>query len=376
MIAIRRQSTVQTKMPTIFERLANLCATRACLARTSRIHSNKHTSSTFSLVRDHVQELSPASIVDGLCEHSAGESFGIQIFDGYQAVFVDDLSRQLVVKVCTLLADMLVRPLKQYDSLAAPIRAFLATRYAPLSNPQCPMSVAVVARVFDSHAIAQNRKGSQPNVNTNGFIAERKRPGCDFAGEDGKPSSGFALNRQSLRCAIDRLMQLYSDSANFRQLQMSGVGGESVLCIGQGSIARKRLKARISRFFPAIHSEKKTFVSLVRPAQHVLQNLRVDTLRVFSLNLNFPQLGALRIVANAFTFELPSVTPFLKRGVVKLTANRKLSIECFRLPFARIDSVFETAYYLFSQSVNLNDQRFVLRSGSFGVSASFEPFVF
>ena len=63
--------------------------------------------------------------MNGLRQHSTGESLHVQILDGDHAVVVDQLRRQLVLEVPPLIADVSVRPLQQPDRLApAVVRLF------------------------------------------------------------------------------------------------------------------------------------------------------------------------------------------------------------------------------------------------------------
>lgn len=85
-------------MPALAKCLSDFCPTQAGLRSASRIHSNKHTPSIFRFVRDHVQELPPASIVNRLAHSSASKPLNVQILSGDQSILVDQSARQLMVK--------------------------------------------------------------------------------------------------------------------------------------------------------------------------------------------------------------------------------------------------------------------------------------
>ena len=77
-IATQRQSTGWTHVPALAERLGYKDATlRAALCGAGRVHRHQGPSSFFHFDSQDVQELAPASIVYGLCQHRAGQSFDV-----------------------------------------------------------------------------------------------------------------------------------------------------------------------------------------------------------------------------------------------------------------------------------------------------------
>lgn len=164
MITIRRQSARQTKMPAILERLANLCATDARLRSASRVDLNKYTPGAFSLVRDHVQKLSPASIINRLCQHSRSQAFCIQILDRYQPKIINQATANFVVEVAPLRLYVAVGALQENDRLAPSIRALLTPRQSPLGDTQRGVPVPIVSRILNGRTVAKRGEVSQPNI--------------------------------------------------------------------------------------------------------------------------------------------------------------------------------------------------------------------
>src|SRR5690349_111772 len=125
MIAIRRQSTVQTKMPALSQRLANLCPTETCLTCTTRINFHEQPTSLFRFVGQHISEYRPRRIVNGLGKPSARQSLDIQVFYRNQPVLVNNLARFFVQEIAALIADVVVESLKQHYRFPSAIRSLL-----------------------------------------------------------------------------------------------------------------------------------------------------------------------------------------------------------------------------------------------------------
>src|SRR5689334_24666081 len=113
MIPLSRQAALIALMPSDIKGLRDVRSTETCLARPARVNLDEITPGAFSLVRDFIHKCRPSGIVDGLCQHSAGKSFDVQIFDGDQAVTVNNFTRFLVMKIGALLSDVRVRALQK-----------------------------------------------------------------------------------------------------------------------------------------------------------------------------------------------------------------------------------------------------------------------
>jgi hypothetical protein len=339
MITRSRQSTIQTKMPPIGERLADFCATDARLRSASGIHSNKHAPGAFSLVRDHVQELSPACIIDRLREHPRSQAFYIQILDRDQSVFVDQLPRFFVVKVRALTADVSVYALKNLHGLTPPVRAFCATAYTPLRDPQAGSPRAVVARILNRSAVAQSRQRSQSNVHADCVRVEGQRLRLNFASQDRKPSACFTFDGQRLDRAFDWSVEFDSDVADLRDAEL--VTGQSVadLSEGHGVITTNRLETRIARLLLYLHATKERLKGQINTLQDIFKGVGVYFGYVRANGFDFCKLTCLRFIPNRLAFYPPSIAPFLKSGIVKLAADCQLPVERLCLPLAWIDSV-------------------------------------
>jgi hypothetical protein len=116
--------------------IRDVTALAAHLSRVSGIYLDYHNTSLFRFVLQHVQEGTPTNVGYGLSEASPGETFDVQILMGDQTVGIDQFTRQLVVKVQSLVGDMLVKRRYALDGLLSAVTSPLASREMPLRPSQ------------------------------------------------------------------------------------------------------------------------------------------------------------------------------------------------------------------------------------------------
>lgn len=195
-------------MPAVFELLSDLGTTDAtALAGATRIDRHEQTTGTLSLVRQLGEKTAPTGIVHSLGQHSTGQAFDIQIFDGNQAKVLHQPMRQFVVEVLTLVANVRVSGLKLPHGPAATVTAFLAPRHFALGAPEPLLSRPVLARVGDDRAVRQDREALQTHVDTDSQQRSGQRLGFNFDAEADVPLACFALERDGLDLSVHRPMQ-------------------------------------------------------------------------------------------------------------------------------------------------------------------------
>ena len=80
------------------------------LARSKRIDGREPSPGAFGLVRKLSKECRPSCIVYRFSQPATGQTFYVQVFDKNYSVAVDDLSRQLVLKIVALVENFAVNP--------------------------------------------------------------------------------------------------------------------------------------------------------------------------------------------------------------------------------------------------------------------------
>ena len=156
MVTALRQATILTLMPALSQSLQYARPAGACLARAEWILSNKSPASIFRFVGNHAQELSPSGIVNTFSEHPSRQAFDIQIFNCDNSEVINQPATNLVMKVSTLIGDVLMNLAKQDHSFATTVRAFLSTSYFALSASQFRLRFSIPARVRNLRAVAQS----------------------------------------------------------------------------------------------------------------------------------------------------------------------------------------------------------------------------
>src|ERR1035438_9271585 len=144
MISTSRQSAGGAIVPTICESLGYSVPAHARLRRSARVNLNQSSTGACSLVDEHCNEHRPSSIVDGLRQHSTGETLHVQILNGNHAVRVNQFARQFVLKVGPLVAHVDVGALEQPHSLASSVATLLPSSHLPLATAQARLRIPIV----------------------------------------------------------------------------------------------------------------------------------------------------------------------------------------------------------------------------------------
>lgn len=321
------------------ERLRDFCAAQTVLRCPTRINLHEHASGALSLVREHEKKVRPSRIIDRLRQHSACESFDIQIFDRDQPVAVNEFPRFFVMEVAALVADVIVKPLKQKNGFAPAVRSFLAPRYTPLQSAELRLGRTEPTRVLNLCAIAQSRERSQSDINADHVRIERQWLVIALNRKQRKPSSGFAFDREGFDRPFEWSVKFYADVSDLREPQL--VPGKRVTYLPkrQTVITTHRSEARITRLVSLIHATEESLESQVYTLQRVFQDERTDVRNVFPPIFDFPQLQILIEPRDRFALTLPCFTALLQRRVVQLAAHRKLIVQCLFLRLGGIDAV-------------------------------------
>src|ERR1700736_3076383 len=233
MISRRRQAALRTLMPTLTERFRYACAAETSLRCAARIHFHQHPTSFFRFVGELCDERRPAGVVDRLGQHAAGKSFDVQIFDSDYAVFTDQPSTSLMVRISALVSDVRVCALQQFNRFAATMGAFLSPRYLSLRFAELPLCFAVESRILNLGPVRDRCKTHHTNIEANAFCAYGQRRGFAFYGEAGVPASRFALDSKRLNRPLKRPVQFDSHVSNLGQAQPAILEREPRLSVGE-----------------------------------------------------------------------------------------------------------------------------------------------
>lgn len=345
MISLTNQAACRANMLPLRECLTHIRATETSLTRAARVNFHQNASGSFSLLRDLLDETRPSGVVYGLREHSRSQTFHVQILDCNQPVLIDDLPTQLVVEVGSSVSDRDVYALKQDNSLASTMRAFLASIYAPLRDSQSAFRVPIVSRIVDLRSVAQRGEMSQSNVNPDHAGIKRQRLGLNLTRKQRKPATSFAFDRKSFDFTLDRSCEIDSHKADLRESRFVPVERVANLSEGQAAISTNGSKSGIARFLSPLNSRKETVECALDALQRVLQRCCRHLCDIWSVGLYVGQLIRLIKIPNIFAVNAPRVAPLLKCGVVKLGTQREVTSQRFLLPLGWVNSEFKNSYH-------------------------------
>jgi hypothetical protein len=342
MIATLRQATTRATVPTLRKRLGDWSPANAGLTLTARVNLDELASGTFSLVRKFAQEGSPSSIVNGLRQHAAGESFDIQIFGNDDAVAVNQRSRDFVVKVGSLVLNLRVLSLQQHNCFPAPIRPLVfTTSYGALGHTKLALSVTVQTRIVNFSAVAKGSEGCQTHINPDCCGRRRHRDFVSFNGEDGKPTSSLTLDRDSLDLPVNRT-EFDLDLPHALDASHSAVKPASIP-IGRKAktvVSAAGFEAGESRLFATLNATKERLERLIEASEKVLTAGKVGNSNQ-ALDPHLFQLACLIVIVDRLPANPVCPDTFFKSAVAEVARFAKLIRQRRSLLPVRVDPVLE-----------------------------------
>ena len=192
-------------------------STRATLARSTRIDRRKPSPGAFGLVQKFSKECRPSCIVYRFSQPATGQTFYVQVFDKKDSVVVDDLSRQLVLKIVALVENFAVNLGYQANRFLPAFRELLSTGYPTLGSTKTLLRFFEQTRITNSPSVAPRHERQQPHIKTNGLIVRWQWFRLDDATETGIPHAVLTFEAEGFNLALDRTVQLNLDVANLRK---------------------------------------------------------------------------------------------------------------------------------------------------------------
>lgn len=339
MIAISNQATSRTPMYSHRESLANFCPTQTGLRRSARVNFHKHTPSFFRFVREHKQKVRPSGIVNGLRQRPCGQSFDIQILNGNQSVVVHNFARFFMMKISTLIADVVMEPLEQENCFAAAVRTFPSSRYAALQSSQLGLCCSVLPRVIDRAAVAQRREASKAYIDTHHVRIKGQGSILVLNGERSKPTIRFSFDCKGLNLTLNWSMQFDANLPDFRQPQLVPVDRPADLSKCQTVVAVGGAETGKPRTILCLRPAKEILKRKVNSLQAVLQDTNTDSRHVLALLLNSHQLQVLIKPRNGFALQFPRFFSLLQGCIVKLRTDAKLIVKRLLLALCGIYAI-------------------------------------
>jgi len=204
-------------MPTIRKPFGICFSTRVTLGSFHEDGRTRTFARRFRPCTKFSKECRPSCIVYRFSQPATGQTFYVQVFDKNYSVAVDDLSRQLVLKIVALVENFAVNPGDQANRFLPTLRELLSTCYPTLGSTKTLLRFWEQTRITNSPSVAPRHERQQPDIQTNRLIVRWQWFRLDDATETGVPHAVLTFEVESFNLTLDRTVQLNLDVANLRK---------------------------------------------------------------------------------------------------------------------------------------------------------------
>jgi len=301
---------------------------RTILRRASGIDSDELRTSFLSFVLNHVQKRCPTGISDTFGNVAARKSLDVQRLDGNKAKPINDLSRQLVVKVVALVSRVFV----QLADLAGQFFVLAAAAFAPgapaLQSAKFLFSGSEPSRVLDQLSCGQRGENLKSHVDPNGqLISDNGFNIGQLKLEDDVPASqviSLEDTRLDVGLVWQRAMLEQADQSDIVDVQLAIFQSQAVI-IDEANrlVPSPTFSARIACLLSSFHTAKEATERFIQPAKGLLQRGKIAPGCILIKLANLLELVSLVIVVDPDLAALPRLAPFGKCIVVDSAMDLK-----------------------------------------------------
>ena len=287
------------------------------------IYFYNHLTSVFSFRFQFLEEVAPSRIVDLFRENTFGQTRNVEFLNRCQVIFFDQTGRSFVSKIVSLIFDFLVNPAKFRRGFSFLMTASPAPRNFSPGNSQLFLSSFKVFEIVNLSAVAQSHQRFNSHINADLFSCFRQRLFFIFNREDGKPTRNFTLDCASFNFPDHAPRKADFDLSDFGQKQVVAVNPKTSISLWKGEriVSVSTFETWKTGFFLSLYTTKERFESFVKTFERVLQNLRIHIIQISSKSLDVGQMVLLILIGNRNAIEFVGFGSFLKRGVIKFTAQ-------------------------------------------------------
>lgn len=338
MISMETQPTFRTMMLTnakIF--LFSVSTLGTILARVSGINLDQLTPGAFSLVREFLDKGTPTRIVNLFSESHSRKTFDVEIFDRDQVVMLNKMRRDLVLKIGTLIENLLMNVAENGNRFSATVRSLLSAGNPTLCDTELPLSRFVAPRIINLSPVRERGEGLNANVDTDSVINGGERIGGNVITRYySEPSAALAFDADLFDRSNDFAVQSYFDQSDVTEAQFA-IYKLKPLSIEEKTIETLGgLEARIARTLTRLTSSVKRPKSLINLAKGLVTHARLYIEIVSVYLANAGELLDLIVQGNVDTVQFPSVPAFLHGGIVEIAAQPQMPLQSSDLFFVGI----------------------------------------
>ena len=331
------------------------------LSRVSGVYRDNFHTGTFSLVLQDIKELTPAYIVGTLGKmKTTDNTLDIQGFVSDLTKLIHQLTRRLVVKVVSLVGDVLRELCKSRNYLATVGTAFFLTCYRALKAFKFLLRFAVQLWWLDFLTVRIDIERLQTKVNPYRGVITRQ---TIVVGQDARkhdvPAVCLLLEPCRLNFAFNGPVHFKFNVTNSHEVrfvlrEFSPVAVRELYAIKPAVPAKARIARRFSLFNTTeegFHRTVKAFKGLLARVRVCFSKIRVS-LPVLSETLTLLSKGNCTIIS------FVNVLSFCKSIIVQMTMRIQQGKHIFSLSLRWICSIFvRFNHYLDTQYYNRQAER-------------------
>lgn len=300
---------------------------RAGLARISGVDFDHCSTGAFCLVGQEIKEHPPSHICYSTV-NAAKVIFphivDVQVFNGYEAVRLNELVRELVGEVASFIRYSFVNA-SDYSSLPTPfLRALSLLREATLCGSKVLGLLFEKTGVVNLGPIRESHEGRKARIKTDGRFVSRERLLLNFTRKGNEPfSCRVSLDGACFNSPLNGTVYDGPHLANFRETDRFIVQPEAALGIGEGIVSSKSTESRIARVNSLFDSTEESFEGKINSYGHVLKNLRVNIVKLGNAVLQKWKGSLLFVQRKTFLFLFPTLFSLLQKMIVESSALLK-----------------------------------------------------
>jgi len=307
------------------------------------IDLDKHAPSLFHFVGELVKETTPRRIVNRSGEHTARESLDVQVFNGDEIVAIDQPSTEFVLEVRALITNMNVSLLKKPDGLPPICPTLFSPRDLTLTAPEPSHPRLEIARIGNQLAVGERYKGRQPHIDADTVDRRRYCRTIEGNRETRVPLIPISFEGECLNLPGDRSVHLDLDDADTLDFEPAHLRDVATIAPSRECVAVKTfpsLETGITRLFSSLDPTKEGSECPIDTPEYIMASREVSQFKIARIT-NLFQLVGLVIVIARYALHLPSISSFLKGGVVQSTSLIKLMLKRKHLLFCRIQAILK-----------------------------------
>lgn len=316
------------------------------------IHPYTRSTSFFRFVQQHRNELTPTGIMNmslQIVSIILDHLLNLQVFIRDQVIVIYKLSRQLMLKISSLIGDLPMQARKPLSNLPA-----FAFRILTLNFLQPLFRSFKIFRILNSFTIGKHSKISQSEINPSRsddrflFLGNN----INIASQNSIPMAPFSFDSASFNHSTgeDFPVKLNSDQSYFGEFDLIHLQSKSALRETKRYIAIHAFESGEPGFLFPFYPAKESLISKIDAFENILKYLAVYLLVFRDLNLQKRQFSFLFVIRNRFASGTIHIPSLLQGGIVEESAMVKREDQLFFLLFIWIYSEFVR-----SHNVNLRN---------------------